>query len=71
MVAVSDRTGERRGFAIALSSRTGWLRGAGALRLCEAQQVPARRVQIGQRRGHEQAMQVLFEAAVAHLGCIG
>lgn len=42
--------------------------GLGALRVCEAQQVPARRVEIGQRRGHDEAMQVFPEPAVAHFG---
>jgi hypothetical protein len=33
-----------------------------------AGQMPARRVEIGQRRNHEQAMQVPLEPAVTHLG---
>jgi hypothetical protein len=42
--------------------------GAGALRLCNAQELAAGRVEIGQRRSHQQAMQTLLEPAVAHLG---
>src|SRR5215468_8839173 len=30
--------------------------------------MPARHEQIGERAGHEQAMSVLFEPAIAHLG---
>ena len=43
-------------------------RSAGTLRLLAAQQMPARHEQIGQRAGHEQAMSVLLEPAITHLG---
>jgi hypothetical protein len=33
-----------------------------------ARVMPARHKQIGERAGHDQAMSVLFEAAIAHLG---
>jgi hypothetical protein len=38
------------------------------LRLLAAQQMPARHEQIGERAGHQQAMFVLLEPAIAHLG---
>src|SRR6266516_4108199 len=38
-----------------------------ALRPLNSEQVPARHEQIGQRTGHEQAIGVLRDAAVAHL----
>src|SRR6266849_10424658 len=57
-----DRFRSRSGcFAAALSFQ-------GALRPLSSEQMPARDVQIGQRTGHEQAIGVLRDAAVAHLG---
>jgi hypothetical protein len=44
-----------------------WCR-CGTLRLLAAQQMPARHEQICQRAGHEQAMGVLLEPAITHLG---
>src|ERR1700730_14673822 len=41
---------------------------ADTLRLLAAQQVPARHEQIGARTGHEQAMSVLLQPAIVHLG---
>ena len=41
---------------------------ADTLDLLAAQQMPARHEQIGQRAGHEQAMSVLRQPAIAHLG---
>src|SRR3984893_9273770 len=41
---------------------------ADTLRLLAAQQMPARYEQIGQCAGHEQAMGVLLQPAIAHLG---
>src|SRR4029077_4020169 len=38
------------------------------LRLLAAQQMPARYEQIGQGAGHEQAMGVFLQPAIAHLG---
>ena len=38
------------------------------LRRLAAQEMPARHEQIGQRAGHEQAMSVLLQPAIAHLG---
>ena len=38
------------------------------LRLLAAQQMPARHEQIGERAGYQQAMFVLLEPAIAHLG---
>src|SRR6476620_11038096 len=38
------------------------------LRQLAAQEMPARHEQIGQRAGHEQAMSVLLQPAIAHLG---
>ena len=38
------------------------------LRRLAAQEMPARHEQIGQRAGHEQAMSVFLEPAIAHLG---
>src|SRR5712664_2093076 len=44
------------------------LRFADALRPLSSEQMPARDVQIGQRTGYEQAVGVLRDAAIAHLG---
>ena len=41
---------------------------AGALRRLTTQQMAARHEQIGQRAGHEQAMGILLQPAIAHLG---
>ena len=41
---------------------------ADTLRRLTAQEMAAHHKQIGQRAGHEQAMSVLFEPAIAHLG---
>src|SRR6266508_6646028 len=39
-----------------------------ALRPLSSEQMPARHEQVGQRTGHEQAIGVLRDAAIAHLG---
>ena len=41
---------------------------ADALRPLAAQEMAARHEQIGQRAGDEQAMEVLVQSAIAHLG---
>ena len=46
----------------------GLARGAGALHCLAAQQMAPRNEQIGERAGHQQAMGVLLEPAIAHLG---
>ena len=56
-----------------LGAALGWLHGfagqvPGTLRRLAAQEMPAGHEQIGQRAGHEQAMSVLLEAAIADLG---
>ena len=47
-----------------------WCAGQVADTLCQlaAQEMAARHEQIGQRAGHEQAMSVLLQPAIAHLG---
>ena len=45
----------------------GW-RGMETLSLVQAQQMSARREQVGQGAGDNEAMRVLFEPAVTHLG---
>jgi len=42
--------------------------GAHSSRFLAAQQMPACREQIGQRAGHKEAMSVLRQSAIAHLG---
>jgi hypothetical protein len=60
-VAVRSHFGVEQGVARAVQAHYA---GAGALRLCNPQELAAGGVEIGQGRGHQQAMQVLLEPAV-------
>ncbi len=51
-----------------LADLRGYWRGADTLRLLAAQQMSAGDEQIGQRAGDQQAMRVLLQPAIAHLG---